>query len=130
MEGSFVWQMPKSDVIVAWKSHATLRRKARGDSIFDGIIQEIASYVDTLPEMIDCVLHDPNLFRAETRIARIGGLRLEAKLHASLVWDPGTAQSCAVKKVAVTQRVSIIPEYGERRDCLDQAWPRFLATAD
>jgi putative glutamine amidotransferase len=32
-----------------------------------------------------------------------------------------------VKKVAITQRVSVVPEYGERRDCLDQAWPRFLA---
>jgi N5-(cytidine 5'-diphosphoramidyl)-L-glutamine hydrolase len=32
-----------------------------------------------------------------------------------------------MKLVAVTQRVAIIPEYGERRDCLDQAWPRFLA---
>lgn len=29
--------------------------------------------------------------------------------------------------VAVTQRVAVIPEYAERRDCLDQAWPRFLA---
>jgi N5-(cytidine 5'-diphosphoramidyl)-L-glutamine hydrolase len=28
--------------------------------------------------------------------------------------------------VAITQRVSIIPKYAERRDCLDQAWPRFL----
>jgi len=33
-----------------------------------------------------------------------------------------------MKKVAITQRVVIVPEYGERRDCLDQAWPRFLAT--
>ncbi len=33
-----------------------------------------------------------------------------------------------MKKIAITQRVSIAPEYGERRDCLDQAWPRFLAT--
>ena len=32
-----------------------------------------------------------------------------------------------MKLVAITQRVSIVPEYGERRDCLDQAWPRFLA---
>jgi N5-(cytidine 5'-diphosphoramidyl)-L-glutamine hydrolase len=32
-----------------------------------------------------------------------------------------------MKTVAVTQRVSIIPEYGERRDCLDQAWTKFLA---
>jgi N5-(cytidine 5'-diphosphoramidyl)-L-glutamine hydrolase len=28
--------------------------------------------------------------------------------------------------VAITQRVAVIPEYGERRDCLDQAWPKFL----
>jgi putative glutamine amidotransferase len=28
--------------------------------------------------------------------------------------------------VAVTQRVSIVPSYGERRDCLDQAWTKFL----
>jgi N5-(cytidine 5'-diphosphoramidyl)-L-glutamine hydrolase len=32
-----------------------------------------------------------------------------------------------MKKVAITQRVSIVREYGERRDCLDQAWSRFLA---
>ena len=32
-----------------------------------------------------------------------------------------------MKKVGITQRVSVIREYGERRDCLDQAWPRFLA---
>jgi gamma-glutamyl-gamma-aminobutyrate hydrolase PuuD len=32
-----------------------------------------------------------------------------------------------MNKVAITQRVSVVPEYGERRDCLDQAWPRFLA---
>ena len=35
-----------------------------------------------------------------------------------------------MKTVAITQRVSVIPEYGERRDCLDQAWPRFLAACD
>jgi gamma-glutamyl-gamma-aminobutyrate hydrolase PuuD len=32
-----------------------------------------------------------------------------------------------MKKVAITQRVSVVPEYGERRDSLDQAWPRFLS---
>jgi gamma-glutamyl-gamma-aminobutyrate hydrolase PuuD len=32
-----------------------------------------------------------------------------------------------MKTVAITQRVAVIPEYGERRDCLDQAWPRFFA---
>jgi N5-(cytidine 5'-diphosphoramidyl)-L-glutamine hydrolase len=32
-----------------------------------------------------------------------------------------------VKIVAITQRVAVVPEYGERRDCLDQAWARFIA---
>ncbi len=31
-----------------------------------------------------------------------------------------------MKAVAITQRVSVLPEYGERRDCLDQAWTKFL----
>jgi putative glutamine amidotransferase len=31
-----------------------------------------------------------------------------------------------MRLVAVTQRVSIVPAFGERRDCLDQAWPQFL----
>jgi N5-(cytidine 5'-diphosphoramidyl)-L-glutamine hydrolase len=35
-----------------------------------------------------------------------------------------------LKRVAITQRVAVIPEYGERRDCLDQAWPRFLAACE
>jgi N5-(cytidine 5'-diphosphoramidyl)-L-glutamine hydrolase len=33
-----------------------------------------------------------------------------------------------MKFVAVTQRVAIVPAYGERRDCLDQSWARFLHT--
>jgi N5-(cytidine 5'-diphosphoramidyl)-L-glutamine hydrolase len=32
-----------------------------------------------------------------------------------------------MRLVAVSQRVAVVPEYGERRDCLDQAWTRFLA---
>ncbi len=31
-----------------------------------------------------------------------------------------------MKTVAITQRVAIVPEYAERRDCLDQEWPKFL----
>ena len=31
-----------------------------------------------------------------------------------------------MKIIAVTQRVAIAPGHLERRDCLDQAWPRFL----
>jgi len=52
-EGSFVWPMPKSDIIVAWKSHATLRRQAGNDFIFDNIIQEISKYMAPLPATID-----------------------------------------------------------------------------
>lgn len=32
-----------------------------------------------------------------------------------------------MKTVAVTQRVWVVPERPERRDCLDQAWPQFLS---
>jgi N5-(cytidine 5'-diphosphoramidyl)-L-glutamine hydrolase len=35
-----------------------------------------------------------------------------------------------MKLVAVTQRVAIEPRYGERRDCLDQAWTQFLLACD
>lgn len=31
-----------------------------------------------------------------------------------------------MKSVGITQRVSVIAEHCERRDCLDQAWTRFL----
>ncbi len=31
-----------------------------------------------------------------------------------------------MKAVGVTQRVTVVPAYGERRDCLDQAWTKFL----
>lgn len=50
---SFVWKMRKSDVVVAWKSHATLKRQAGSDSLFDSIIQQIANCLDKLPEVID-----------------------------------------------------------------------------
>jgi putative glutamine amidotransferase len=32
-----------------------------------------------------------------------------------------------MKAVAITQRVSVVPTYGERFDCLDQGWTKFLA---
>ena len=32
-----------------------------------------------------------------------------------------------MKAVAITQRVSVVSVYGERRDCLDQSWTKFLA---
>ena len=35
-----------------------------------------------------------------------------------------------MKAVAITQRVSHVPNYGERRDCLDQAWTKFLMACE
>lgn len=35
-----------------------------------------------------------------------------------------------MKTIGITQRVSVIPDYGERRDSLDQAWTKFLAACD
>jgi hypothetical protein len=66
IEGSFVWKMPKSDVIVAWKSHATLKRQAGSDSVYDGIIREIASYLIELPEILD-VPYTTRIYFAQTR---------------------------------------------------------------
>jgi ubiquinone/menaquinone biosynthesis C-methylase UbiE len=53
IEGNFVWEMPKADIITAWKSHATLKRQAGSDAAFDGIIKAISSYLEKLPENID-----------------------------------------------------------------------------
>ena len=53
MSGDFVWDMLKSDIIVAWKSHATLRRQAGSDAVFDKIIAEISKYLAPMPEKID-----------------------------------------------------------------------------
>ena len=49
---TFDWDMPKSHIIVAWKSHATLRRQAGSDATFDRIIAEISKYLAGLPENI------------------------------------------------------------------------------
>jgi SAM-dependent methyltransferase len=53
IEGSFVWKMSKADAIVAWKSHATLRRQAGSDEVFGSIIHEISRYLEKLPEIIN-----------------------------------------------------------------------------
>jgi ubiquinone/menaquinone biosynthesis C-methylase UbiE len=53
MERSFVWKMSKTDIIVAWKSHATLKRQAGGESRFQDIIDQIARYLDKLPDAIN-----------------------------------------------------------------------------
>jgi hypothetical protein len=45
--------MPRADIVVAWKSHATLRRQAGSDSVFDTIVKNISKYLDSLPDQID-----------------------------------------------------------------------------
>ena len=46
IERTFLWEMPRADIIVAWKSHATLKRQAGGDALFNRIIAEISSYLE------------------------------------------------------------------------------------
>jgi ubiquinone/menaquinone biosynthesis C-methylase UbiE len=53
IEGTFTWPMPKADIIVAWKSHATLKRQAGSDAVFDRIIADITKYLANMPENID-----------------------------------------------------------------------------
>jgi ubiquinone/menaquinone biosynthesis C-methylase UbiE len=48
IERRFLWEMPRSDIIVAWKSHATLKRQAGSDPLFTGIIAEISRYLEGL----------------------------------------------------------------------------------
>lgn len=53
IERSFKWKMPKDDIIVAWRSHATLKRQAGSDDTFAAIIENISSYLSELPAQID-----------------------------------------------------------------------------
>jgi ubiquinone/menaquinone biosynthesis C-methylase UbiE len=53
LERTFEWEMPKSDIITAWKSHATLRRQAGEEVTFARIIAEISRYLATLPQSIN-----------------------------------------------------------------------------
>ena len=53
IERSFVWRMSRADIVVAWKSHATLKRQAGDDLLFNRIVAEIASYLHGLPDPLD-----------------------------------------------------------------------------
>jgi len=52
IERSFNWAMPRSDIVVAWRSHATLRRQAQDDAMFNRVIAQISSYLADFPEEI------------------------------------------------------------------------------
>lgn len=53
IERMFDWEMPKSDIIAAWRSHATLRRQAADEATFERIIGEMSKYLANLPEKIN-----------------------------------------------------------------------------
>jgi ubiquinone/menaquinone biosynthesis C-methylase UbiE len=63
---SFAWDMPRTDIIVAWKSHATLRRQASSHAVFDSVIAAIATYLESLPEIIS-VPYTTRVFFAQLR---------------------------------------------------------------
>jgi choline kinase/ubiquinone/menaquinone biosynthesis C-methylase UbiE len=52
VERGFVWPMSGADIVVAWRSHATLRRQAGDDATFERIIAAIADCLAGLPETI------------------------------------------------------------------------------
>ena len=52
IERSFDCAMLRSDIVAAWRSHATLRRQAHDDAMFTRIIAQISSYLADLPEEI------------------------------------------------------------------------------
>jgi L-glutamine-phosphate cytidylyltransferase len=52
IERGFVWPMSSADIVVAWRSHATLRRQAGDNATFERIIAAIADCLAGLPEKI------------------------------------------------------------------------------
>ena len=52
IEERFFWNMTRDEIIIAWKSHATLRRQAGSSEKFDEIISKIDFYLATLKEPI------------------------------------------------------------------------------
>lgn len=52
LAGRFVWELPRQDVIAAWRSHATLKRQAGSEARLARIIGEISAYLDGLPQTL------------------------------------------------------------------------------
>ena len=76
-EGRFDWKMPKDDIIVAWKSHATLKRQAGSDALFDSIIADRELFGRVAGSNRSAV-HDSDLLRARRSVdgrLRTGHLR-------------------------------------------------------
>jgi len=66
IERPLAWAMSKEDVIVAWKSHATLRRQAGSDAVFARIIEAIARHLAPLPSVIQ-VPYTTRIYYAQLR---------------------------------------------------------------
>jgi SAM-dependent methyltransferase len=67
IEGSFRWDMSRSDIIVAWKSHATLRRQAETEACFDAVIHEIEDYLNGLGDTI-AVPYTTRIYVAQSKV--------------------------------------------------------------
>lgn len=52
IEERFITEMTRDEILIAWKSHATLRREAGSDAIFDSIISDIEHYLSFIPEPV------------------------------------------------------------------------------
>jgi ubiquinone/menaquinone biosynthesis C-methylase UbiE len=52
LAGDFTWDMPKVDIVDAWRSHATLRRQAGSDAHFERVVSAISECLAGLPEAI------------------------------------------------------------------------------
>ena len=61
---NFNWSMSKNDLIIAWKSHATLRRQSKSNVTFEHIINDIETYLDTIDDIIE-VPYSTNIFVAQ-----------------------------------------------------------------
>jgi ubiquinone/menaquinone biosynthesis C-methylase UbiE len=66
IERIFDWEMPKADIIEAWKSHATLRRQAGDEATFGRIISEISRYLANRPQKIN-VPYATRIYLAQLR---------------------------------------------------------------
>jgi ubiquinone/menaquinone biosynthesis C-methylase UbiE len=52
IEGGFSWLMPRTDIVEAWRSHATVRRQASSDAQFAAIIRDIEKLLADQPDVI------------------------------------------------------------------------------
>jgi SAM-dependent methyltransferase len=53
IEGSFVCNVPRSEIVAAWSLHAALRRQAGNQALFERIVGEISISLDRQPGSVD-----------------------------------------------------------------------------